>query len=223
MTKPTCTSPVHQIMQILTDEIKKGNEITLDTAQRSMIYKQLAHNEAEKKHVERALAEISEVYAISRVNNKKGKLDHYDVNLTQADVTDNAIISVEQLKLLTAIVLESDYGDKHLQMDVFNDLINTLLIASYGVKIDYDNLELPDKEMLCSLSIGAFSSTPNTQILIRNNYNGEERMITPLEVKIENDQLFVGTCFDHNPKIYWFNISKKWELTSDENQQLLKS
>jgi hypothetical protein len=49
-------------------------------------------------------------------------------------------------------------------------------------------------------------------IRIRNRYSGEERLVLPMAVSDAKGQLNLGVRFGANPKLYWFNMSRKWEL-----------
>jgi len=132
-------------------------------------------------------------------------------NITKSDSKKNVIVSIELLQLLTAVLLESNFGDKYLPLEDYEDLLRTLLIASYGVEINYNDLEIPDLGMAYMIASGSFSTLPTGQMLLRNRYSAEVKTVTPIEVKIEDNTLFLGVLYDGNPRKYWFNLSKKWE------------
>lgn len=53
-------------------------------------------------------------------------------------------------------------------------------------------------------------------VRIRNRYSGEERLVLPMAVSDANGQVNMGVRFGTNPKLYWFNMSWKWELMSSD-------
>ncbi len=54
-------------------------------------------------------------------------------------------------------------------------------------------------------------------IRIRNRFSKEERLVLPMAVSDANGQLNLGVRFGTNPKLYWFNMSKKWELVATDH------
>lgn len=216
MAQLTCTSPVHQILQTITKEVAKGGTVTLDKSKRAHLCEKFGKvDEAEKKRISRGLIKISESYAISRVNDQKGRLDQYEVNLKPTD--DGAIITAQQLQIIAAMLLEVKSPSEFMPMDDFEALLRTVLVGGYGVEIDYDNLREPEKEMLYSICANHFG-TSGDRIQLYNRFKGSVHDVIPVEILLQHGQLFLRGMYQNSLQTYWFNLSKKWDILDRDSE-----